>query len=386
MAAYDSRDEAGPLTIRPLENPRRNNPALPGDNTVAVIPKPPVAGYEDAQVSEVQHPQGVSDGTIEVEIMDPALVTGDNYEVTFDASTSPTTVIVTNMNTKQSVQGPAAQPSDVTQDGIPVIDGLRVKAIDTRRGVKSTSGAETVELRRTQFANSGGIGTLHDFEFRFVSDTLVYTDWDNGTPVKATFELWDLTTNKQITAEIFDSRDGDGDGVFDFGERVAIVISEYQGTGSWEGSWPDDYGFVFDFTNGSTAKAGDKFTIISNKVFSNDDKYAFNTEKEKVDPEQMKKDLDKIKVVPNPYVVTSVFETTLSNKVLQFRHLPPECTIRIYNLSGELLRRIEHKDGTSMESWNLRTYNDQEVAFGVYIYHIETASGAEAMGKFAVIK
>ncbi len=386
VTAYDSRDEAGPLTIRPLENPRRNNPNLPGDNTVAVIPRPKVAGYKDPQVSEVKHVKGVADGTIEVEILDPGLVTGDAYRITFDASTSPTTVTVTNTKTGKSVQGPAAGPSDVTTDAIPSIDGLRVKAIDTRRGVKSTSGASTIELRRTQFANRSGAGTLHDFEFRFVSDTLIYTDWDNGTPVKATFELWDLTTNTQVTAEIFDSRDGDGDGVFDFGERVAIVISPYQGTGSWEGSWPDDYGFVFDFTDGSTANPGDTFTIISNKVFNDDDQYEFSTTKEEIDAEKLKQDLANVKVVPNPYVVSSVFETSLSTKVLQFRKLPPECTIRIYNLSGELIRKIEHNDGTSIENWNLRSYNDQEIAFGVYIYHIETPSGAETLGKFAVIK
>ncbi|MDQ7052687.1 MAG: hypothetical protein Q9P14_07295 [candidate division KSB1 bacterium] len=51
-----------------------------------------------------------------------------------------------------------------------------------------------------------------------------------------------------------------------------------------------------------------------------------------------------------------------------------------------MIRKIEHNDGTSIENWNLRSYNDQEIAFGVYIYHIETPSGAETLGKFAVIK
>ncbi len=386
VTAYDSRDEFGVVTIRPLENSRKNNPDIEGDNTVRVVPRPAVAGYEDAQVSEVQHSQGVSDGTIEVEILDPALVTGDNYRVTFNTDTSPTTVKVVNLNTNTSVEGPAAQPGDVTKDEIPSIDGLRVKAIDTKRGVKKTSGASTIALRRTQFANSSGEGTLHDFEFRFVSDTLIYTDWDNGTPVKATFELWDLTTNTQVTAEIFDSRDGDADGIFDFGERVAIVISPYQGTGGWEGDWPSDYGFVFDFTDASTAAPGDKFTIISNKVFSSDDVFEFSTQKETVDAEKMKADLANVKVVPNPYVVTSVFETSLLTRELQFRHLPPQCTIRIYNLAGDLVRKIEHTNGTSIEPWNLQTYNKQEVAFGVYIYHIETPDGQKAMGKFAVVK
>lgn len=387
VTAYDSRDEFGVITIRPLENARKNNPNLEGDNTVAVVPMPPVAGYKDPQVSEVQHVEGVSDGTVEVEILEPSLVPDAQYVVTFDDTSSSTTIVrIKNTNTGTTVEGPVSQPGDVTVDQIPSIDGLRVKAVDTRRGVKQTSGASTIALRRTQFANRGGVGTLHDFEFRFVSDTLIYTDWDNGTPVKATFELWDLTTNTQVTAEIFDARDGDGDGVFDFGERVAAVISPYQGTGAWEGAWPDDYGFVWDFTNESTASPGDVFTIISNKVFTSGDKFQFTTQQEQVDAQKMKDDLANIKVVPNPYKVTSVFETTLLNRELQFRNLPPQATIRIYNLAGDLVRRIEHTNNTSIEPWNLRTYNDQEVAFGVYIYHIQTPDGQETMGKFAVVK
>jgi hypothetical protein len=90
--------------------------------------------------------------------------------------------------------------------------------------------------------------------------------------------------------------------------------------------------------------------------------------------------------VPNPYVVSSIFETSLISKQIQFRHLPPVCTIRLYNLAGELVRVIEHTNGTSIEAWDLRSYNDQEVSFGVYIYHVTTPAGLESLGKFAVIK
>jgi hypothetical protein len=389
VTAYDSRDETGVLSIRPLENPRRNNPYLEGDNTVSVVPMPPVAGYKGASVSAVQHSAGVSDGTIEVEILDPALVTNHTYRVTFNPQNRPTTAQIVDVtdNNKVLISGvPVAQPTDVTTDQISSFHGLRVKAVDTRRGVKSASGAATVRLQRTQFANSSGAGTLHDFEFRFVAAPLTYADWDNGTPVTAPFEVWDLTTNTQITCEIFDAGDGDGDGAFDFGERVAIVISPYMGTGSWEGNWPVDYGFVFDFTTSSTAQPGDVFKIVSNKVFAAEDVFEFSTKAEEKPLTNLREALAAVKVVPNPYVVSSVFETSLLTKVVQFRHLPKECTIRIYNMAGELVRVIEHTNGTSLEPWDLRTYNAQEVAFGVYVYHITTPSGEESLGKFAIIK
>jgi len=65
--------------------------------------------------------------------------------------------------------------------------------------------------------------------------------------------------------------------------------------------------------------------------------------------------------------------------------------IRIFNIAGELVKIIQHNPesdgyrGPSTEAWNLRTYNDQEISFGVYLFHV-MADGQEKTGKFAVIK
>ena len=36
--------------------------------------------------------------------------------------------------------------------------------------------------------------------------------------------------------------------------------------------------------------------------------------------------------------------------------------------------------------WDLRSANNQEVAPGLYIYHVESNNGKEKIGKFAVIR
>jgi hypothetical protein len=64
--------------------------------------------------------------------------------------------------------------------------------------------------------------------------------------------------------------------------------------------------------------------------------------------------------------------------------------LRIYNVAGDLIRVINHEGG-SIARWNLQSYNEQEVAFGVYIYHIEGFDETgrkigEVVGKFALIK
>ncbi|MFQ6673498.1 MAG: hypothetical protein ACE5GH_01780 [Fidelibacterota bacterium] len=108
-----------------------------------------------------------------------------------------------------------------------------------------------------------------------------------------------------------------------------------------------------------------------------------------------KEQLEQVRVVPNPYVVTSFYETNVETKELQFHHLPEASTIRIFTLAGELLRVIEHKEGSkgwrgpSVEAWDLRTYNNQEVAFGIYIFQVEAKGATETfskVGKFAVIR
>jgi hypothetical protein len=71
--------------------------------------------------------------------------------------------------------------------------------------------------------------------------------------------------------------------------------------------------------------------------------------------------------------------------------LPEDCLIRIFNTAGELVQVIKHDvnspgyRGPSIEAWDLRTYNNQEVSFGVYIFHV-VSNDQEFTGKLAVIK
>jgi hypothetical protein len=94
--------------------------------------------------------------------------------------------------------------------------------------------------------------------------------------------------------------------------------------------------------------------------------------------------LDSIRVVPNPFIMSAGWEIKLGEKRLDFAGLPESCTIRLYNISGELIRVIEHKMG-SRESWNLRNTDNQDVAPGLYFYHVESDLG-EIGGKIAIIK
>ena len=106
-----------------------------------------------------------------------------------------------------------------------------------------------------------------------------------------------------------------------------------------------------------------------------------------------KNDLTRVHTVPDPYYVKSAYEASTEQKLLKFVGLPARAIIRIYSVSGVLVRLLEH-DGTRYSStsrsqgsefdWDLRNRNNQVVASGVYFYHVE-AGDARRVGRFTVV-
>lgn len=139
---------------------------------------------------------------------------------------------------------------------------------------------------------------------------------------------------------------------------------------------------------------GDIFHIVTKKPFRTGDRVTFTVKGNEFDKEKAKTDLDKVAVVPNPYVAAvaweekSLFRTGRGERKIFFINLPPQCTIRIYTLRGYLVDTIEHN--TSMEvgqeAWNLLSKDGQDIAFGVYLFHVSAPGIGEKIGKFAVIK
>jgi len=103
-----------------------------------------------------------------------------------------------------------------------------------------------------------------------------------------------------------------------------------------------------------------------------------------------------VKVVPNPYIVNNEWQRSSLIRRLCFINLPGRCTIRVFNLAGELVKTALHDGGFTdgsgtnknpdgVEWWNLLNEYGQLVASGVYVFHIDSDNG-EQVGKFAVIR
>ncbi len=96
-------------------------------------------------------------------------------------------------------------------------------------------------------------------------------------------------------------------------------------------------------------------------------------------------DLNAIAVVPNPFIAANEITRGRGLQKMLFTNLPPVATIRIYTISGNLVRILEHTDGSGTEEYDVRTRFDLLLASGNYYYHVTTPDGRTHLGRFAVV-
>jgi hypothetical protein len=115
-------------------------------------------------------------------------------------------------------------------------------------------------------------------------------------------------------------------------------------------------------------------------------------------------DVSRVRVVPNPFIGSSQFnnpnpiETNPWVNRVRFINLPPDATISIFTLAGDLVKTIHAGDVvyvnrdaavtgtfTGIAEWDLTTKNNQETVSGLYIYVVESSVGS-ATGKFVIMR
>lgn len=132
---------------------------------------------------------------------------------------------------------------------------------------------------------------------------------------------------------------------------------------------------------------GAKFTIYANHPNSSVDTFAWTTNGlGKVSSSDIAKErMEDIQVFPNPYFGTNEAETDFFAQFVTFSNLPEKCTIRIFSLSGQMIRAIVHDNLTPFERWNLQNIHNLPVASGMYICLVEVPDIGTKVLKLAVI-
>ena len=205
------------------------------------------------------------------------------------------------------------------------------------------------------------------------------------------FYVYNRTLNDTMSLIGIDSN---GNGFDPFQDRVLVGTSDENGL--WLGTTCE-----LDFAGilaESIPSQGDIYSVRFNRPFWSGDYLTLETgDMGAVDASDLKNEMDKIKVVPNPYVMTNLLEESIYNtdfnqrRKLMFTHLPAQCVIEIYTTSGLLVDSIEVNNAVDdgVAYWDLLTSESLEVAAGMYVYYVKSLvnkNGPEKIGKFAIIK
>ncbi|RMH60349.1 MAG: fibronectin [Calditrichaeota bacterium] len=144
------------------------------------------------------------------------------------------------------------------------------------------------------------------------------------------------------------------------------LVYEYQDKSPQRG-FPYYY-YIVAFNDGSNNTSGvtnPSGPLMSSRFFSRGTEPAFLKR-------QPGEALSAIRVVPNPYNI-SAREFNFANEPnkITFYNIPAYCDIKIYTERGDLIKTIQHRDGSGDASWDAVTSSRQVAVSGVYIAYIE---------------
>ena len=92
--------------------------------------------------------------------------------------------------------------------------------------------------------------------------------------------------------------------------------------------------------------------------------------------------LAKINIVPNPYYAHSAYEADRITLEVKIINLPVKCTIKIYTLSGTLVRTLNKDNSDTYIPWDLHNGLNIQIASGLYILHIDAPGIGERIIKW----
>ena len=208
-------------------------------------------------------------------------------------------------------------------------------------------------------------------------------------PVK--FHIFKKDTSSDWVQAKFIVQDMDTSGTLTVGDTIRI-IDQVVNNRNFKWTWKIAYGIPFGVV--TEPKPGDRFAIKTLRPFLSDDYFSFSMIGSRTDNSAAKNQLSQISVVPNPYFATAkwesrtLFATGRGDRLIQFMKLPAKCTIRIYTIAGALVKTLYKNtlptDGSL--SWNLVSDDGMDIAYGLYIFHVDAPGIGEYIGKFAVVK
>ena len=405
-------------------------------NAGYAIPEKPSAGYvAPTSGALITHTKGFASAGVYSDVIDPYKLKNSSYKVTF------TEKYVPDVHDTTVLQGPVAATYSVQDinsgtylvknssmitptDGL-VFDGIRLSMDTTYQPIDSVRVSSTTfwhlhskidstkTVMNVSLGSSIALSTTKSVYFKKKArDYMILFDStyaDSSNNLSSLLQLT-LKSVNSINFKVYDVTDPANKFRVKFGfsdykkgttilndstisNKDKIFLSDSSGS---ELSWS------LSFTSADTTKtaykptAGDTLLISFYKPINAADEFTFTMNKAAYSSSLAAEQMKNIKVVPNPYVVTNLYEPAPSSglkgrgpRVIMFNSLPQQCKIYIYTSSGDLVRTLAHDANVlnGSEKWDLRTREGLEVAYGVYFYVVEADGVSERKtGKIAIIK
>jgi len=431
LTAYDHGDPKPEKQIPPTECGIQISVDASGAidrsrNVQIVRPEAPAAGFVPADLDTIAAVSQLKpSGEFTYHVIDPAQMKENHrYRITFEDS-----VKSGSLTEGDTLSTKCWTLADVTMEEEGQIDTLidrsrRLSIYDEQPIVDGfqlfVNNARFIEIDRSKSTWSrDSLYTIgfKVFKYGFITGTMLPSDYmiifdevgaDTSTylkvrtvqlqPKPVNFKVYNLSNEKFIDFAFWEVHGSDGVFSSDYNNQDLIILMENNENDSLIVTW--EFKTVYDERLKAPA-AGDTATIILKKPFLSSMMLEFTSKKESIDDDLVAAHMEDIKVVPNPYIVTNSWEplnpysSGHGPRHLHFIHLPPQCTIKIFNVRGQLVDVIEHNSITSgdnmniwngTEIWDMLTKDELDIAYGVYVYHVDAGKHGQKIGKFCVIK
>lgn len=417
-------------------------------NVVSVIPQTPAAGtdWNSAAAATPVH-IGNSTDVANVDIVDPDQVQDATYTVGFRpacGSCANTTWYVTRTTPTNATPDTVInnQTNYAANDQNPVFDGVRVQVVsfppgelarvtydDVGPNPPALAGAH-VDLRffdgGADYANLLFGSSIPEFssgpniEIRFTDGSPGQKAYRylrcNCSPrtyliqdfIDVPWTVWDIDSNTQLNAGWLENEPGTIDDMIWNPDETALggreliwpMSSAYTGVADpaflpggdpdfqdvlgaelphWYAVWP------IRVAAGAVIDAGDKISFTTSIPSNASDQFVFSTTApNRLNASLARGEMARIKAVPNPYFTHSRYELNQFNRQVKFTHLPGQCTVRLFNLAGDLIRTLDKNDTSSQLIWDLETNRGLPVGSGIYIFHVDAPGVGTHVGKVAI--
>ncbi len=357
-------------------------------NTVIVTPAASPPDFEPPSIAQpVERVQGVGTGDVTPVIIDPFRVKdGATYEVVFsDTLDNRLAYQVREITDGTPVIKIKKSFRFKNEEGNPVFDGIHlfVRSDSLQHDVEHSgwiNGQSNYQYEIGLFHN--GTPFPADYEIRFGTQRT-----DDVFGITVPFEVWNVTLDEPARFGLIDN---DNNGAWSPGDDIVFLIGE----SGVNPSWKVRFLLPSDSSTAIPPQSGDVFFFATKKPFASGDVFRFGTKGPSIKTQTTASLLDKIVVVPNPYVATNILEPAnqqlngRGQRRIDFINVPTRATIRIFTVTGQLVQTL-HSSGalsSGTVSWNLLTKDNAEAAYGVYIYQVDAPGIGKKIGKFALIK